>query len=150
MSVIQTSRRYFQRVHVTNLRPSKRMEVHVWPGATGTLPCAHRRWVAVRTPTPSISIVCSYCLDIIGIVCSYCFDVVNRYGGIRSLNLVAVHELQSSHICALLPRLTTLTALDLSHNPLMDDEVGQSISANCASQLVTSTAKFTIHATTIR
>jgi hypothetical protein len=108
------------------------MEVNVWPGATGTLPCAHWRWVTVRTLTPSILTVCSYWLD-----------VVIRYGGIRCLNLVAIHELQSSQICALLPRLTTLTALDLSHNPLMDNEVGQSISANCAFQFATSTATFT-------
>jgi hypothetical protein len=52
-------------------------------------------------------------------------------GGIRSLCFVAIHELSANDICSMLPRLTTLTTLDLSHNPLMDDAVASSISAHC-------------------
>ena len=54
-------------------------------------------------------------------------------GGVRSLSLLAVYELGTGDVCAILPRLTTLTALDLSHNPLLDNSVAESIASNCTS-----------------
>ena len=57
-------------------------------------------------------------------------------GGLRNLCLIAVHELYPSHVSSLLPRLTSLTALDLSHNPFMDDSVGQSIASSCEHKLI--------------